>query len=63
MSCLNVNVRPLTNHLLVRCNIVCSIKNLHNYLKVSPEEVQWITPEYGIIYNVESDMDWIIVTS
>lgn len=50
------------SHPKVRTSIVCSIKELKNYLKVSPEEVQWITPDYGIVYNVYSDMDWIVVT-
>lgn len=51
------------SHPKVRTSIVCSIKELKNYLKVSPEEVQWITPDYGIVYNVYSDLDWIVVTS
>lgn len=58
-----LKIADAARHLSVRCSIVCSIKELHNYLKVSPKEIQWITPEYGIVYNVESDLDWIIVTS
>jgi hypothetical protein len=49
-------------HLKVMCGIVCDVSNLH-YLRVSPQEVQWITPNEGIIYNVESDTDWIVLTS
>lgn len=60
---ISANVSLASIPLSVRCSIVCSIKELHNYIKVSPKEIQWITPEYGIVYNVLSDVDWIIVTS
>ena len=60
---LKISILDAILHPKVRCSIVCSIKELKNYLKVSPEDVQWITPEYGILYTVESDMDWIIVTN
>lgn len=58
-----VSIFDIIIHPKVRTSIVCSIKELKNYLNVSPEEVQWITPDYGIVYNVYSDMDWIIVTN
>ena len=49
-------------HPIMRCTVVCSIADLH-YLKVSPEEVQWITPDYGVVYHVESDTNWIVTTN
>ena len=49
-------------HPIMRCTVVCSIADLH-YLKVSPEDVQWITPDYGVVYHVESDTNWIVTTS
>lgn len=58
---IEINIFDTIVHPKVRTSIVCSIKYLKNYLNVSPEEVQWITPEYGVIYNVSSDLDWIVV--
>ena len=49
-------------HPIMRCTVVCSIADLH-YLKVSPEEVQWFTPDYGVVYHVESDTNWIVTTN
>ena len=49
-------------HLVVSCGIVCDIGDL-NILKVSPEEVQWITPTQGVIYTVESNTNWTVVTN
>lgn len=60
---LSVAIDNASTPLKVRCSIVCSLKELRNYLFVSPEEVQWITQEYGIVYDVFSDADWIILTS
>lgn len=50
------------NHLKASCGIVCDVSNIH-YLHVSPQEVQWITPDEAIIYMVESNINWTIVTS
>lgn len=49
------------NHPKVSCGIVCGVSDIH-YLHVSPEDVQWITPSYGIIYAVESNTSWEVVT-
>lgn len=48
-----------SGHLKISCGIVCSVSQVF-YLQVSPEEVQWITPEEGIIYTVNSNVNWII---
>lgn len=59
---INLKVSDVSNHLKVTCGIVCSIGDVH-YLRVSPEEVQWITPDTGIIYTVESDTNWSILVN
>lgn len=59
---LKVLSTDIAEHLAVRCNIVCTLGDLH-YINVSPEEVQWITDDIGIVYTVESDTNWIIVTA
>lgn len=50
------------SHPKVSCGIVCSVGDVH-YLRVLPHEVQWITPDEAIVYMVESDTNWTIVTS
>lgn len=50
------------NHLKLSCGIVCSVGDVH-YLRVLPHEIQWITPDEAIVYMVESDTNWTIVTS
>lgn len=47
-------------HLKLSCGIVCGIGDI-KYLRVSPQEVQWITPDMGVVYTVESDTSWSIV--
>ena len=54
-----VTTEDVGKHLKIACGIVCSVADLH-YLRVSPEEVQWITPDMGIVYNVMSNIDWTI---
>lgn len=50
------------NHLKLSCGIVCSVGDVH-YLRVLPHEIQWITPDEAIVYMVESDTNWTIITS
>ena len=52
-------VSEVGTHLNISCGIVCSLSDVF-YLNVSPEEVQWITPDMGIVYNVMSNIDWTI---
>lgn len=59
---ITATVSDIGKHLSVSCGIVCEVGDLH-ILKVSPEEVQWITPTQGVIYTVESDTNWTIITN
>lgn len=60
-SSLNCNIfdKLIDKHLKLTCGVVCTIADIH-YLRVSPSDVQWITPGIGVIYQVTSDTDWII---
>lgn len=41
-------------------SIICSLSEFIEILKVSPEEVQWITDDVGVFYEVESNIEWIV---
>lgn len=59
-----VSVTDIINkHLNVRCSIICSLSEVIEFLKVTPSDIQWITDDMGVFYEVESNVDWIIVTS
>jgi hypothetical protein len=49
--------------LKIRCSIVCSLAEIADYLEVTPEEIQWITDDMGVFYDVQSNVEWIVVTS
>ena len=53
----------LRENLKVRCSIVCSLAEMVEYLKVSPEEVQWITDEVGVFFDVRSNVEWKVINS
>lgn len=42
-----------------RFSLVCTI-NKSSYLKVTPEAVQWVTPDDVTIYAVRSNVSWIV---
>lgn len=44
-------------------SIVCSVAEIGNYLQVSPKDIQWITEDTGVIYDVKSNVNWIITTN
>lgn len=58
---LNCNIfdKLIDKHLKLTCGVVCTIADIH-YIRVSPSEVQWVTPDIGVVYQVTSDTDWII---
>lgn len=55
----NINVAPKISSINIKCGIVCSLADVL-FIKVSPQEVQWITDNDVIVYNVESNTNWII---
>lgn len=55
----NIIVTPHITGISVKCGIVCSLADVL-YVRVSPQEVQWITEDEVIVYNVESNTNWII---
>jgi hypothetical protein len=55
----NIIVTPHIKGISVKCGIVCSLADVL-YVRVSPQEVQWITEDEVIVYNVESNTNWII---
>lgn len=40
--------------------IKCVCNEKEAYLRVYPIEIQWISPELDVIYNVESNKDWFV---
>lgn len=50
-----------SSHLKVSCGVVCDVNDTGGkYLDVSPDEIQWITEDIGVIYTVYSNTDWEI---
>lgn len=45
----------------VRCSIVCTLEEVGHYLDVTPADIQWITDDMGVFYDVESNVEWKIL--
>lgn len=45
----------------VRCSVVCSLVDVGHYLDVTPAEIQWITDDIGVFFDVESNVEWKIL--
>lgn len=56
---LHINIKSYINKIKTNFSIVCSINDTP-YLKVSPEDIQWISPDYYVVYEVKSNTDWTI---
>ena len=56
---LNLTDKLKNSHLKLFCQVIFDIADIPtSYLRVSPEGVQWITPEEVIRYMVESNTKW-----
>lgn len=60
---LRAGLNELTSRLQAQCSIVCNLADLGKYLDVTPSDVQWITDDVGVFFDVESNVEWIVVTS
>jgi hypothetical protein len=57
---LTASLTDAGEHLRSRLGIVCRPEPTGWYLEVNPEEVQWITDDMGVVYNVQSNVEWTI---
>lgn len=55
-----VSLYDAATHLNVKCSVVCSLAEIGDYLEVTPADIQWITDDVGVFFEVESNVDWII---
>ena len=55
-----VNKREVVKMMLNGVEVWKPESTTDNYLRVSPNEVQWITDTVGAIFEVESNTDWRI---
>ena len=58
----NVACTLIGERLKATVGIVCTLSEVKEWLKVSPQEVQWITDDMGVYYDVVSNVEWIVVT-
>ena len=58
----NVACSLIGERLKATVGIVCTLSEVKEWLKVSPQEVQWITDDMGVYYDVVSNVEWIVVT-
>ena len=57
---LKINVKKLNNFIINYCSIICTINNKDVYLRVTPQNIQWVSINNPIVYNVESNTKWKI---
>ena len=50
------------NDMSIKLSIVCSLSKVVEYLRVSPSDIQWITDDIGVFFDVESNVKWIVTT-
>ena len=58
-GCLKAQVERRTAPMVVTFGIVCTRSEIA-LLEVSPEDVQWIYPDMGVVYEVTSRVSWTI---
>lgn len=55
-------VANITKPIMANVSIVCGLSDFY-YMNVTPTEVQWITDDTGVFFDVESNVQWIIITN
>ena len=57
---LSVSAARLGERFKATVSIICSLAEFVAFLEVSPDEIQWITDDLGVYYEVKSNVEWII---
>lgn len=57
LGCLKAQVERRTAPMVVTFGIVCTRSEIA-LIEVTPEDVQWITPDMGVVYEVTSRVSW-----
>ena len=55
-----VNDVAKDGHLVARFGVICTVEAVNDYLNVTPADIQWITDDIGVFYNVEANVNWIV---
>ena len=58
MSCISVKAKRVGG-IKVSVGLVCDV-GLGRFMRVTPEDVQWITIDTSVDYNIESNVLWNI---
>lgn len=56
------SVTKQENGISIKLSMVCSLSKVAEYLRVSPSDIQWITDDIGVYFDVESNVKWIVTT-
>jgi hypothetical protein len=59
LGCLKAQVERRTAPMVVTFGIVCTRSEIA-LIEVTPEDVQWIYPDMGVVYEVTSRVNWNI---
>lgn len=57
LGCLKAQVERRTAPMVVTFGIVCTRSEIA-LIEVTPEDIQWITPDMGVVYEVTSRVSW-----
>lgn len=59
-AALVASVDDAESHLKVKLSIVCSLAEIRDFLHVTPKDIQWITDDMGVYYDVYTNLEWIV---
>lgn len=48
----------LGSHIRAECSIICSLNQIYEWLRVTPAEIQWITDDQGVFFDVDTNTEW-----
>ena len=58
---LAVSANVVGGKLKAKCSIICALDEVADYLEITPADIQWITDDMGVYFDVKSNVEWIVV--
>lgn len=60
LPCLSATIREIASHIKAQCSVICELADVGKYLDVTPVDIQWITDDLGVFFDIESNVEWVV---
>lgn len=58
---MQIEATGIRDNLKITARLLCAVTDIAAWLRVTPDEIQWITEDKGATFEVVSNLDWVVI--